>query len=121
MIDGTCQTFASDCHVRAAVELINHTWDPVVLSALRAGPMRRNDLMGYIAGISDKVLTQALQRLRTRGLIIRQSDDERMPGRRVAVYQLSPLGESFANGPLAQLARWAAANHAELIEPSTPS
>ncbi|MGK5519993.1 winged helix-turn-helix transcriptional regulator [Micromonospora sp. URMC 107] len=119
MIDGTCQTFVSDCHVRAAVELINHTWDPVVLSALRAGPTRRNDLLRRIAGVSDKVLTQALQRLRARGLVVRQGDDGRAPAGRGAVYQLSPLGESFANGPLAQLAQWAAANQAELIESST--
>jgi DNA-binding HxlR family transcriptional regulator len=121
MIDGTCQTFVSDCHVRAAVELINHTWDPVVLSALRAGPTRRNELLENIAGISDKVLTQALHRLRARGLVVRQDNDERAPRSRGAVYQLSPLGESFANGPLAQLAQWAAANQAELIEPSPAS
>ncbi|WP_405103477.1 winged helix-turn-helix transcriptional regulator [Micromonospora sp. NBC_01412] len=121
MIDGTCQTFVSDCHVRTAVELINHAWDPVVLSALRAGPTRRNDLLERIAGISDKVLTQALQRLRARGLIARQGNDERVPGRRGVVYELSPLGESFANGPLAQLAQWAAAHQAELLEPAATS
>ncbi|WP_406077140.1 winged helix-turn-helix transcriptional regulator [Micromonospora sp. NBC_00858] len=121
MIDGTCQTFVSDCHVRAAVELINHTWDPVVLSALRAGPTRRNDLLVRITGMSDKVLTQALHRLRARGLVVRQGNDERPPGSHGAVYQLSPLGGSFANGPLAQLAQWAAANQADLIEPSTTS
>jgi hypothetical protein len=32
-----------------------------------------------------------------------------------AIYQLTTLGESFANGPLAELARWAADNHAELV------
>ena len=35
---------------------------------------------------------------------------EQAEGRGSAVYQLSPLGESFASGPLAQLARWAADN-----------
>jgi DNA-binding HxlR family transcriptional regulator len=74
-----------------------------------------------IAGMSDKVLTQALDRLRARGLIARQGNDERAPGSRGVVYELSPLGESFANGPLAQLAQWAAANQAELIEPTTTS
>jgi len=34
------------------------------------------------------------------------------PGAR---YQLSPLGESLTNGPLAQLARWAADHQAELV------
>lgn len=121
MIDGTCQTFVSDCHVRAAVELIDHRWDPVVLSALRAGPTRRKELVERIGGISDKVLTQSLDRLRAHGLISRQGNDERPTGSRGAVYELSPLGESFADGPLAHLAQWAAANQTELIEPSTTS
>ncbi len=60
MIDATCQTFVSDCHVRAATDLVSHTWDPVVLSALR---------LEGIAGISDKVLTESLRRLQERRLI----------------------------------------------------
>ncbi|GHE27075.1 hypothetical protein GCM10017673_31370 [Streptosporangium violaceochromogenes] len=32
------------------------------------------------------------------------------------LYRLSPLGESFANGPLAQLARWAADNQDDLLD-----
>ena len=106
----------SDCHVRAAAELINHTWDPVVLSALRLGPTRRNELLRQIAGVSDKVLTQVLQRLQSRGLVTRIHGAEQAPARAGAVYRLSPLGESFANGPLAQLALWAADNQAELAD-----
>lgn len=101
MIDGPCQTFVSDCAVRAAAELISHTWDPVVLSALRPGPVRRGDLLTGIAGISDKVLAETLRRLLARGLVVRETGG----GVR---YRLSSLGESFTNGPLAGLARWAA-------------
>ncbi|KAA9379218.1 helix-turn-helix transcriptional regulator [Microbispora cellulosiformans] len=108
MIDGSCQTFVSDCQVRAAAELISHAWDPVVLSALRLGPTRRRELLTRIAGVSDKVLTEALRRLRARGLVLKGG------GQAGAVYRLSPLGESFANGPLAQLAQWAADNQDEL-------
>lgn len=118
MIEETCQTFVSDCHVRAAAELINHTWDPVVLSALRLGPTRRKELLRRIAGVSDKVLTQVLQRLQSRGLVTRVHSAKPASARAGAVYQLSPLGESFANGPLAQLAQWAADNQAELSEPT---
>ena len=113
MIDKACQTFVSDCHVRAAAELIRHAWDPVVLSALRLGPTRRNELLGRIGGVSDKVLTQSLQRLQDHGLVTRA----RTSAHAVAVYQLSTLGESFANGPLAQLAQWAADNQADLVGP----
>lgn len=119
MIEKTCQTFVSDCHIRAAAELINHAWDPVVLSALRLGPTRRNALLGRIGGISDKVLTQSLQRLSARGLVTRLSNGDQILRREGAIYQLSPLGESFANGPLAQLAQWAADNQADLVGPSS--
>jgi DNA-binding HxlR family transcriptional regulator len=116
-MEGSCQTFVSDCHVRAAAELINHVWDPVVLSALRTGPTRRNELLVRIGGVSDKVLTQALQRLHARGLVtrMRATDRSSAPVRSAGtIYALSPLGSSFANGPLAQLAQWAADNQAEL-------
>lgn len=121
VIEENCQTFVSDCHVRAAAELINHGWDPVVLSALRRGPTRRNDLLVRIGGISDKVLTESLRRLKARALVAKVADAEPPSGRGGAVYQLSALGESFANGPLADLAQWAADHLAELAEPnSTP-
>jgi DNA-binding HxlR family transcriptional regulator len=106
-----CETFVSDCQVRTAVELINHTWDPVVVSALRMGPTRRSVLLNRIAGASDKVLTESLRRLATRGLVTRTSSDSR---RDAAVYELTALGASFASGPLAHLAEWAAENHVGL-------
>jgi DNA-binding HxlR family transcriptional regulator len=106
-----CETFISDCHVRAAVELINHTWDPIVISALRMGPTRRSVLLDRIAGASDKVLTESLRRLVSHGLVTRTSTDSR---RDAALYELTALGESFAGGPLAHLAQWAAANQVEL-------
>lgn len=106
-----CETFVSDCHVRAAVELINHTWDPVVVSALRMGPTRRSILLDRLAGASDKVLTESLRRLASRGLVAKTRRDS---GRDAAVYELTALGASFASGPLAHLAEWAADNLAAL-------
>jgi DNA-binding HxlR family transcriptional regulator len=112
VIEENCETFVSDCHVRAAVELISHTWDPVVLSALRLGPTRRSDLLRRIAGVSDKVLTESLRRLSSRGLVTKPPSGR---PRETAVYELTDLGASFANGPLARLAEWAAQNQSELI------
>lgn len=104
MSEQHCEPFVSDCHVRAAVELISHTWDPVVLSALRLGPTRRSELLQRVAGASDKALTESLRRLAARGLVARTGDGAR---RDVAVYALTELGDSFADGPLAHLAEWA--------------
>lgn len=119
MIEESCPTFASDCHVRAAAELINHAWDPIVLSALRPGPTRRNELLVRIGDISDKVLTQSLRRLQARALVTRVLGARPPSGKGSAFYQLSRLGESFANGPVAYLAQWAADHQAELAEPDS--
>ena len=110
MIEENCEAFVSDCHVRAAVELISHAWDPVVLSALRLGPTRRTDLLHRIAGVSDKVLTESLRRLSFRGLVTKTMNARRDS----VVYELTTLGASFAAGPLAHMAEWAAENQAEL-------
>jgi DNA-binding HxlR family transcriptional regulator len=103
-----CAPFVVDCHVRAAVELIDHTWDPLVLTALRRGPTRRRELLAGLSSASDKVLTESLRRLTARGLVDKRAEGD------AAVYELTGLGASFASGPLLQLAQWAEENQAEL-------
>jgi DNA-binding HxlR family transcriptional regulator len=112
--DGSCQTFVSDCQVTAATALVSHRWDPVVLSALREGPVRRADLLPRIAGISDKVLTDSLRRLLANRLVEKSRGGPGSSGGGPAVYRLSPLGESFVEGPLRSLARWAVDHGGEL-------
>jgi DNA-binding HxlR family transcriptional regulator len=101
--DVNCDAFASDCQVRLATDLLMHTWDPVVLVALRMGPNRRADLLRRIGGVTDKVLSEALRRLLTSGLIAPE------PGgspRRVS-YGLTDLGWTLVEGPIAALGQWA--------------
>lgn len=112
-----CPQFVSDCHVRAAVELISHTWDPVVLSALRLGPTRRNALLDRIPGLSDKALTESLRRLSSRRLVGKTPSTGQVGA---AHYELTSLGASLADGPLARLGEWASANQDELADNSPP-
>ncbi|KNB52278.1 winged helix-turn-helix transcriptional regulator [Streptomyces caatingaensis] len=109
-MDNHCPPFAADCAVRLAADLIAHTWDPVVLMALRAGRRRRMDLLSGMAGVSDKVLTQTLRRLHANGLIVRIT----APADRSVTYELSELGGSLADGPLAALGQWAI-DHADQV------
>jgi len=102
-MDVECYDFVSDCRVRAATDLIAHTWDPVVLTALRAGPARRAALIPAIGGLSDKTLSQSLARLSAAGLVARTAAST---SRNVG-YALTALGRSFVDGPLAALGRWA--------------
>ncbi|MFJ6774252.1 winged helix-turn-helix transcriptional regulator, partial [Kitasatospora sp. NPDC091257] len=57
------QELLADCPARLAFDLLAHTWDPVVLWALRHGPVRPHQLVRRIGGISPKVLNQCLHRL----------------------------------------------------------
>ncbi|WNZ08585.1 helix-turn-helix domain-containing protein [Streptomyces sp. 11x1] len=111
--EGPCHELVADCRLRAATDLLTHTWDPVVLAALRPGPRRRRELRVAIGGISDKVLTDALRRLLSNGLVDRQARAEAPP--RVD-YSLTRLGQSLVEGPMAALGRWATEHGDELLE-----
>ena len=110
-MDDVCQPFVSDCAVRLATDLLAHTWDPVVLVALRAGPRRRTDLLSGVGGISDKVLSEALRRLMFNGLLKRSAGGSD----RAVTYELTDLGESLANGPIAALGSWAVEHGDEVL------
>lgn len=69
----TTDAFLADCRARLAFDLLSHTWNAVVLWALRDGPRRPVELRPQIGGISSKVLTQTLRRLQSHGLVERQS------------------------------------------------
>jgi len=103
----------ADCRLRAATELFAHTWDPIVLAGLKAGPRRRGDLLDAVGGISDKVLTETLRRLIANGLIERRRYPAAPP--RVE-YRLSALGASLVDGPLRELGRWTIQHGDELLE-----
>jgi len=112
-LDDPCAEFMADCRVRAVTDLFAHTWDPVVLAALRPGPRRRHELRTLIGGISDKVLTDALHRLVRYGLIRRQSYAQAPP--RVD-YCLTPLGQSLLDGPMRALGDWVIEHGEELLD-----
>jgi DNA-binding HxlR family transcriptional regulator len=123
--EARCYELVADCRLRAATDLLAHTWDPVVLAALRPGPRRRRELRAAIGGISDKVLTGTLNRLLASGLISRHAHAEAPP--RVE-YNLTNLGQSLVDGPMKALGRWTIEHGDELLDaqesaaqtPSTP-
>jgi DNA-binding HxlR family transcriptional regulator len=111
--DGDCSDFVADCRLRMGTDLFAHVWDPVILAALTAGPQRRRALRASIGGISDKALTEALHRLIGNGLAERRSYAEAPP--RVD-YALTPLGRTFADGPMRALADWILRHGDALLE-----
>ncbi|MEV4252235.1 helix-turn-helix domain-containing protein [Spirillospora sp. NPDC049652] len=101
-----------DCRMRTGLELLAHTWDPLVIIALRDEPLRRRAVRDALGGVSDKVLTEALHRLLANGLVTRRSFAEAPP--RVE-YALTPLGRSLFEGPLRALGDWLSGHADELL------
>ncbi|MGI5492775.1 winged helix-turn-helix transcriptional regulator [Microtetraspora malaysiensis] len=108
-----CDELVADCRLRAAIDLFAHTWDPVVLAALRSRPHRRRELRVAIGGISDKVLTETLHRLLANGLVDRRAYAAAPP--RVD-YSLTDLGESLVDGPMQAFGRWILEHGDELLD-----
>ncbi|MEV7601279.1 helix-turn-helix domain-containing protein [Kitasatospora sp. NPDC089797] len=99
----TDQGFVADCRARLAFDLLAHTWNAVVVWALREGPVRPGELRERIGGISPKVLTETLHRLRFNGLVERRAYAGSPP--RVE-YSLTGLGRTLLE-PLEAFGAWA--------------
>ncbi|MBC9715683.1 helix-turn-helix transcriptional regulator [Streptomyces sp. TRM66268-LWL] len=99
----TTDAFLADCRARLAFDLLSHTWNAVVLWALREGPRRPVALREQIGGISSKVLTETLRRLQYNGLV----DRHEHPGAPPRVeYELTALGRTLL-GPIDAVGAWA--------------
>ncbi|MET9735765.1 helix-turn-helix domain-containing protein [Streptomyces sp. NPDC006458] len=99
----TTDSFLADCRARLAFDLLSNTWNAVVLWALRDGPRRPVELRERIGGISSKVLTETLRRLRFNGLVERHTP----PGTPTRVeYRLTPLGRTLL-APIDAVGAWA--------------
>ncbi|MGK5639101.1 winged helix-turn-helix transcriptional regulator [Streptomyces sp. URMC 126] len=99
----TTDTFIADCRARLAFDLLSNTWNAVVLWTLRDGPMRPVELRERIGGISSKVLTETLHRLRFNGLVDRLADPD-APSR--IEYRLTSLGRTLL-APIDAVGAWA--------------
>jgi DNA-binding HxlR family transcriptional regulator len=86
-----------------AVELIGRRWTGAVIQVLMGGPLRYNELLAAVPGISDRLLTERLRELEAQAIIVR----EVQAGSPVRVtYSLSERGSEL-NEALGALGRWA--------------
>lgn len=107
----TTDVFLADCRARLAFDLLSHTWNAVVLWALRDGPSRPVELRERIGGISSKVLTETLRRLQFNGLVERRA----RPGAPARVdYRLTDLGQTLL-APIDAFGAWAFAHGDEVM------
>ena len=106
----SANVFDKACPSRAALELIASKWALLIIPALAHGPVRNNELLRRIGGVSQKMLTQTLKELEQSGLLIRE-DQHTVPPH--VQYSLSPLGRSLSKA-LVAVDQWAEQHHAEI-------
>jgi DNA-binding HxlR family transcriptional regulator len=86
-----------------AVELIGRRWTGAIIQVLMAGPLRFNELLAAVPGVSDRLLTERLRELEAEDIILREVS----PGSPVrVVYSLTERGSELTE-PLEALGRWA--------------
>ena len=92
-----------DCAIDATMSVIEGRWKTVILCKLyKNGPMRFNQLMKSINGVSPRILTKQLKELESDGIIKRTSYQEIPP--RVE-YSITDKGMSL--GPIMiAMAEW---------------
>ncbi|MBX0286382.1 winged helix-turn-helix transcriptional regulator [Haloarcula salinisoli] len=79
--------------LRRATAILGKKWHPVLLyTLLTDGPLGFNDMKGRIDGISDKVLSEALDDLQEAGLVVRDVVEDK-PVR--VNYSLTPAGRDL--------------------------
>lgn len=94
--------FASDCPSRVLFDQIADKWSMMVLTVLRKGPIRFNEIKRRLDGVTQKALTQCLRKLERNGLIVRRV----LPVSPVAVeYEITPLGRTLVE-PFGALYAW---------------
>lgn len=102
--------FNAGCPSRRVLELVADKWSLLVIPALRGGPLRNNELLRRVGGISQKMLTQTLRDLERHQLVLR-TDHGTVPPH--VEYELSELGRSLSRVLLA-VDRWVEDHHQQL-------
>ena len=64
------------CPIGGTLEVFAGRWKPEILWQLKNGPMRFNQLLREVGGVSQKMLAQQLRELQRDGLVIRKQYEE---------------------------------------------
>jgi DNA-binding HxlR family transcriptional regulator len=87
-----------------AVELIGRRWTGAIVAVLiEHGPLRFSEIAHAVPGVSDRLLSERVKELESRGVVARTVD----PGPPIAVhYDVTPMGRELQPA-LTQLRTWA--------------
>ena len=96
----------SECPVRAAIDVIEGKWKPIIINAVKARPLRFGQLRREAPEATRKVLTAQLRELERDEIICRKNFDA---GEEHLRYGLTPYGRTLVP-ILTHMSKWGA-NH----------
>lgn len=97
----------NDCdRFHEMIEFIGKRWTGIIVYRLLDGPKRYHELQADIQGISDRLLTERLRELETRGLVVKNVSQ---PGSRKVEYELTAIGKEL-EGIINAILKWVKAN-----------
>ena len=103
MAEETAADYGPGSPTRLALDRLAHKWTPLIIWALKAGPMRFTALRAAVPGVTSQVLTRSLRDLERDGVVVRRYFPEVPP--RVE-YALTDLGLTMC-GPVTAVRAWA--------------
>ncbi len=106
----TTDIFFADCAARSFFDQVANKWSVMILTMLSERPVRFNEMMRRLEGITHKALTQALRRLERNGLISRRVLATSPVG---VEYAITPLGQTLQK-PFGAVYEWAIDNLAQI-------
>jgi DNA-binding HxlR family transcriptional regulator len=100
----------SECPVRAAIDVIEGKWKPIIINALKSKPLRFGQLLREAPEATKKVLTTQLRELETAEVICRKKigDSEEHLS-----YALTTYGRTLVP-ILTHMAKWGATHKSRL-------
>jgi len=103
--------YSASCPSRSVLETIASKWALMIIPLLAERPVRNNEMLRSIEGISQKMLTQTLRQLERDGLVER-IDHQTVPPH--VEYRLTSTGRSL-NRVLAPVDDWAETHFPKLL------
>lgn len=104
--------FLRSCPSRTIIDLVGSRWSMLIICALRAGPVRANELIRRVDGISQKMFTHTVRELEHSGMVHRRSYAEVPP--RVE-YSLTSLGRGLSR-LVHQMEKWVVKNYDPIMD-----
>lgn len=104
----TTRSYADDCGVARALDVVGERWALLVVRELLFGPKRFTDLRAGLPSASPNVLSERLRALEAHGIVVRRTLG---PPARARVYELTPRGAELRPAVVA-LGRWGSAGAA---------